>query len=63
MSNNLRELRIKSCLSQRDLAKKSGITTSTIVTIEKCRHHPQFITIRKLAKALGVETSELYFND
>jgi DNA-binding XRE family transcriptional regulator len=60
--NNLRELRTKRCLSQRDLAKEAELKPSTIYTLEKGKHHPQFVTIRKLAKALNVDVTELFFD-
>jgi len=62
MINNLKEVRIQKCLSQRDLARLAGITTATIISIEHGRKHPQFITIRKLSKALGVDVTELHFD-
>ncbi len=54
---NLREARI---LSLRELADESGVSYNTIWFIEagrRKRTHPR--TIRKLAKALGVEPTEL----
>ena len=51
-----RELR---ALSQQDLAGESGVAKSTIVRIENGQHRPNWVTIRKLAKALECEVSEL----
>jgi len=51
-----RELR---ALSQQDLASESGVAKSTIVRIENGQHRPNWVTIRKLAKALDCEVSEL----
>lgn len=59
--NNVRELRIKQCMSQGDLAKKAGLTVATIVSVEKNKHFPKFKTMRKLANALGVDVMGLKF--
>jgi transcriptional regulator with XRE-family HTH domain len=59
----VKELRIKQCMSQTDLAKKAGVTISTIVSIERMHHYPNFKTMRKIALALGVEPSQLNFGE
>ncbi len=56
---NLRPLREAALLTQRDLAKKSGITTVQICRIELGRHRPRVSTIRSLAKALNVPPHRL----
>ncbi|NQS88772.1 helix-turn-helix transcriptional regulator [Patescibacteria group bacterium] len=58
----LKELREKHYLSQEDLAGKSGMTASTINRLENGKQKAQFGTIRKLAKALGVEPVDINFN-
>jgi len=56
----LRELRERKFLSQQDLADASGVARSTIWELEGGRARPRhWKTIRKLAKALGVEPSEI----
>jgi DNA-binding XRE family transcriptional regulator len=59
--NRVKELRIKNCMSQADLAKKAGVTISTIVSMEKNKHYPNFVTLRKVANALYVDPIELGF--
>ena len=56
----LKQLREERALSQRDLAKLSGVTFATISRLETGKHKPTFASIRKLAAALGVEPKELY---
>lgn len=51
----IRELRTEACLSQRDLAERSGVSRSTVIRIEAERVKPHGSTLRKLAKTLGVE--------
>lgn len=57
---HLAELLAASEMSQRELARKSGIT---LVTINRmCANHTEGVTLRtldKLATALGVEPGEL----
>lgn len=54
----LREWRNKRALSQEELAKRSGISRTTIIKIEAGRGAwPQ--TVRKLAKALGIKPADL----
>ena len=55
---HLRRLREERAMSQRDLAKKAGVTQVTIVHAEAgalTRH----VTVRKLADALGVDPRDL----
>ena len=56
----LKEVRDRRLLSQRELAKKAGLSPTTILKLEDARvkePHPR--TIRKLAEALGVDPAEL----
>ncbi len=57
----LRELRLKLFITQAELAAKTGITTETVNRLEKGKRKPSLKTIRKLAKALGVEPGEIKF--
>jgi transcriptional regulator with XRE-family HTH domain len=58
----LRQLRERKFISQEDLARRSGVATTTINRLENGHHKPHFITIRKLAEALGVEPSVIDFS-
>jgi len=59
----LRDWRAYRALSQADLAQHSGVTKSTIVSLEKPdRRTPHPRTVRRLAEALGVQPHELYQN-
>jgi len=57
----LKELREQYFLSQVDLAKKAGVSESTINRLERGLEKPRWVTIRKLAKALGVKPGEIDF--
>ena len=56
----LRHIREQSGYSQQNLADESGVSQHTISEIELGRRRPQGRTLRKLAKALGVEVADLY---
>ena len=55
----LREFRRARALTQEELAEKAGVSPSTIVDIERGKHEPQIRTLRKLARAFGVQPKEL----
>jgi len=59
--STLKEIRLSRFLSQADLAKLADMTVATINRLEKGKHKPALITIRKLAAALGVEPGEIDF--
>jgi transcriptional regulator with XRE-family HTH domain len=59
MLTTLRSIRESKFLSQRDLAQRSGISEATIRRLETRRTEARFVTIRKLAEALGVAPEEL----
>jgi transcriptional regulator with XRE-family HTH domain len=55
----LRMLRREAALSQAELAERAGTTQETISRLECGHHAARGRTLRKLAKALGVEPKEL----
>jgi transcriptional regulator with XRE-family HTH domain len=57
--SELRRLREQRFMSQADVAKTAGVSRSTIVKAEQGREIRRFVTIRKLAAALGVAPAEL----
>ncbi len=59
IGENLRQARTRRLLTQDELAEKAGVSQSTVANIERDNAEPQFRTIRKLAKALDVEPTEL----
>ena len=59
IGEKLREVRTRRLLTQDELAEKAGVSQSTIANIERDNAEPQFRTIRKLAKALDIEPTEL----
>ena len=58
-ARKVKELRQKHGFSQEELAQKAGISLRTVQRIEKAETTPQGNTLKKLADALGVPTSEI----
>jgi transcriptional regulator with XRE-family HTH domain len=56
---NLRELRTRAALSQRDLARLAGVAHTTIVRLESGDPNVRPSTLRKLARALGCRPVDL----
>ena len=59
IGEKLKATRTRRLLTQDELAERAGVSQSTIANIERDNAEPQFRTIRKLAKALDVEPTEL----
>jgi DNA-binding XRE family transcriptional regulator len=59
MRYRIEEVRKRQVVSQMELAERSGVARSTIIAIEAGAVDPRPSTVKKLARALGVEPSEL----
>jgi len=59
IGDKLKEIRTRRLLTQTELAEKSGVNPTTIVRVERNQAEPHFRTIRRLAKALNVDPTEL----
>ena len=55
----LREERVRRLLSVRALARRAGVAPTTVHLVESGRRAPQFLTIERLSRALGVEPGEV----
>jgi transcriptional regulator with XRE-family HTH domain len=55
----LRELRQRAYMSQENLAQKAGVSEATINRLEKGLQLARYVTVRKLAEALGVVPDDL----
>jgi len=56
---NIRDLRMKNNLTQRDLADKSGLEESAIQRIER-GYNSTLKTLLKIANAFGVDLKDLF---
>jgi len=59
IGQQLKNARTRRLLTQEELAEKAEVSAATVVNIERNNQEPQFRTIRKLAKALDVDPTEL----
>ena len=59
LGNNLKKIRTKKSISQGDIARALNVARSFVSDIENGKRNPTLATITKLAKAIGVSTSEL----
>jgi len=60
LSKNIKKLRKQHNLSQEELAKKAGITYSTLIKIESgLNKNPTLETITKLAEVFNVKLDDL----
>jgi transcriptional regulator with XRE-family HTH domain len=55
----LREARLQALLSMRQLARKAGVSPTTIYLLERGQHSPHLLTIYKVSRALGIEPAEI----
>ena len=60
---NLKKARERALLTQQELAERADVGYPTVSRIENNHVEPHFRTIRKLAKALGVDPAELVRED
>jgi DNA-binding XRE family transcriptional regulator len=59
VGGQIRKCRQRLKMSQEELAEKSGLPQSHICRLEKGKHAPTYLTIEKVAAALGVKCSQL----
>jgi transcriptional regulator with XRE-family HTH domain len=59
IGDRLRDLRVRRALTQKELADKADIGTNTVARLERNETEPHMSTLRKLARALDVDPSEL----
>lgn len=60
VGNRLKQLRLTRDLSQRELAKRAGVTNSTISLIEQNSVSPSVSSLKKILDALPVTISEFF---
>lgn len=56
----LRRLREARGLSQREVARRAGVTNATVSLVEQARVSPSVASLRKIAGALGLSLAELF---
>lgn len=64
ISNNIRTLRfLNDEMTQKDLAKKVGVTRQTIVAIENAKYSPSLEVAFKIAHVFNVPLEEVFSYD
>ena len=64
LGEEMKRLRNERFLSQRDLARKPGVSPTTIMHLETGESvDPRLSTVRKVAEALGVDPNSLVDRD
>jgi len=60
VGGRLKAQRVRSGLTQRDLAAKAGVTNGMISMIEQNKHSPSVATLSRLTDALGLSFAEFF---
>jgi transcriptional regulator with XRE-family HTH domain len=59
VGERLKALRIRRALTQEELAQRAGLSKNAVNRLEVDKAEPRMSSLRKLAKALDVDPSEL----
>lgn len=60
MKNRVRRFRVRSKLTQKDLANAVEVTRQTIIAVEKGRYDPSLRLALRLARFFGVPVEDLF---
>ena len=63
MAFRIREVRESLGVSQEELAEKSGVSRATLWRLEMLGKDAKVNTLNKIARALGVKVTDLFFAD
>lgn len=61
IGERIKKIRLEKGMTQKEVAEKCGLFDSAIRRYESGRQNPKIGTVEKIANALGVETSELLY--
>jgi transcriptional regulator with XRE-family HTH domain len=59
IGDRLKNLRTRRALTQQELAERAGISTNALNRLELDKAEPHMSTLRKLARALDIDPTEL----
>jgi transcriptional regulator with XRE-family HTH domain len=59
IGDRLKALRVRRALTQQELADRAGVSSNALNRIELNKAEPHMSTLRKLAKALDIDPTEL----
>lgn len=61
MENQLKELRKKRGLTQKEFATVVGVSRQTVIAIESGRYHPSLELAFKISRVMGLPLEEIFF--
>ena len=59
LGRNLRRARLQRGMTQEEVGQQSGVHPTEVSRIEAGKHDPRVSTVERLAKAVGVSSSDL----
>lgn len=59
MKTKVRELRVERAMTQQQLADMVGVSSRTIISIEKGQYSPSLMLAYRMARVFGVSVEEL----
>lgn len=62
MNNKLREFRIKRGMSVTELSRRTGLSRTAIINIEKGKSNPLASTMNAISQALDKTVNDIFFN-
>ncbi len=60
MNNRIEELRKARGMTQQDLARTTGVSRQTIISLEKGKYNPSILLAHDIAKAFGTSIEEVF---
>ncbi|MEH7351643.1 helix-turn-helix transcriptional regulator [Gottfriedia acidiceleris] len=63
MINRVKELRMKHDITQQELADKVGVSSRTIISLEKQKYNPSVQLAYKIASAFNLSIEETFIFD
>lgn len=63
LGNAVRDARIHAGLTQEEVAERIGMSTRTVMNIEKGRSNPELTTVTSLIRILNIDPNLVFFPD
>lgn len=63
MKNRVKELRIEHGITQQELADKVGVSSRTIISLEKQKYNPSVLLAYKIASVFNLSIEETFIFD
>ena len=63
MQTRIKEFRVRTSMTQEELAKRTGVRRETIVFLEQGKYNPSLRLAHSIAKNLGLSIEEIFIFD